>query len=399
MTLYAPDGLQMVMMERFEPLTSTVDCNDDDGTMSLTFKSQEAFKHALDTWSFINQAQEKQFLLIANHDGCGPQDERQPYLITQIREDQDKLTTFLTAQKAPWSDIAGTYDLNFGRAIRSQRASRRRGLFSRITHIASDTGDSILHRRADLIKSITFPVNVGTPGVATDIVSTSSFRLSCIDCYVAGSFQITGHLSVKSFKLQDFTLSGSPQGLAAKLELETKITASDSPTPLQSTKELFSAPIPDAGISVPGIFSLGAVVSYDIGVSSTFAGSASMTFGLSASLPDTAALVADVQNPSASSATGFDSGHLEHNFNLTALSAGFTVAAFSQAKLSFGIDITTVGHLDVALALKLPAVEANVTGAYSRPLPAFLEKEYSNSQQTNLAFAPPVLAPPRRALG
>lgn len=80
MTLYAPNGLQMVMMERFEPMTTAVDCNGDDGLMSLTFKSQDAFKHALDTWSFINQAEEKKFLLIANHDGCGPQDERQPYL-------------------------------------------------------------------------------------------------------------------------------------------------------------------------------------------------------------------------------------------------------------------------------------------------------------------------------
>lgn len=68
------------MMERFEPMTTAVDCNGDDGLMSLTFKSQDAFKHALDTWSFINQAEEKKFLLIANHDGCGPQDERQPYL-------------------------------------------------------------------------------------------------------------------------------------------------------------------------------------------------------------------------------------------------------------------------------------------------------------------------------
>ena len=80
MTLYAPDGLQMVMMERFEPLTSAVDCNGDDGSMSLTFKSQEAFQHALDTWGFINKEQEKRFLLIANHDGCGPQDERQAYV-------------------------------------------------------------------------------------------------------------------------------------------------------------------------------------------------------------------------------------------------------------------------------------------------------------------------------
>lgn len=80
MTLHAPNGMDIVLMERFEPLTKSVDCNGDDGSMSLTFKSEAAFSHALKTWSFINDAEENQFLLIANHDGCGRIDERQPYL-------------------------------------------------------------------------------------------------------------------------------------------------------------------------------------------------------------------------------------------------------------------------------------------------------------------------------
>ena len=68
------------MMERFEPLTSAVDCNDDDGIIALTFKSKPAFKAALETWAYINEAKENKFLLIANHAGCGPRDDRQPYL-------------------------------------------------------------------------------------------------------------------------------------------------------------------------------------------------------------------------------------------------------------------------------------------------------------------------------
>lgn len=71
----------MVMMERFEGLTSAVDCKGDDGTMSLTFSSQNAFKYALQQWEFINESDEGRFLLIANHAGCGPDDQRQPYLL------------------------------------------------------------------------------------------------------------------------------------------------------------------------------------------------------------------------------------------------------------------------------------------------------------------------------
>lgn len=79
MTLYAPDGLPIILMERFEGLTSAVDCKGDDGRMSLTFKSRQAYDYALKTWQIINEDDDKQFLLIANHDGCGPDDERQPY--------------------------------------------------------------------------------------------------------------------------------------------------------------------------------------------------------------------------------------------------------------------------------------------------------------------------------
>lgn len=79
MTLYAVDGLPIVLMERFEGLTSAVDCEGDDGSMSLTFKSKEAYDYALKIWGYINEDDDKRFLLIANHDGCGPADERQPY--------------------------------------------------------------------------------------------------------------------------------------------------------------------------------------------------------------------------------------------------------------------------------------------------------------------------------
>lgn len=80
MTLHAQNGMEIVLMERFEPLTKFVECNGYDGLMSLTFKSEAAFSHALGTWSFINHADDSQFLLIANHNGCGKPDERQPYL-------------------------------------------------------------------------------------------------------------------------------------------------------------------------------------------------------------------------------------------------------------------------------------------------------------------------------
>ena len=75
----------MILLEEFDDLTRAVDCKGDDGLMSLTFKDQAAFDYALKTWSYINEKEESKFLVIANHEGCGPDDQRQPYLFVQNR--------------------------------------------------------------------------------------------------------------------------------------------------------------------------------------------------------------------------------------------------------------------------------------------------------------------------
>ena len=220
----------MILLEEFDDLTRAVDCKGDDGLMSLTFKDQAAFDYALKTWSYINKKEESKFLVIANHEGCGPDDQRQPYLFVQnrsmpfvvsntadlvyrisnIKEDVSTFTTYLTAQPAPWSDVAGTYDMDFGKAIPFTRPNQlqSRGLWGDITgavsgavsdvksgvddvvngaktvasdiesgadnvingakQIASDIGN-IVTGNLDLSKSVSFGMNAGTPNQKTQL--------------------------------------------------------------------------------------------------------------------------------------------------------------------------------------------------------------------------------------
>jgi len=80
MTLVAPSGMAIVMMERLEGLTSAVDCaGETDGELSVTWNSREAYDQALKQWSWVNEEATLQFLLVVNHDGCGPDAERVAY--------------------------------------------------------------------------------------------------------------------------------------------------------------------------------------------------------------------------------------------------------------------------------------------------------------------------------
>lgn len=80
MTLYAQDGLPIVLPERFEELSVSVNCHDDEGTLSLAFALKDAFHYAKAQWGYVNKADDGKFLLIANKDGCGPDGRRQPYM-------------------------------------------------------------------------------------------------------------------------------------------------------------------------------------------------------------------------------------------------------------------------------------------------------------------------------
>ena len=389
MTLYAPNGLQTVLMERFQGLTSAVDCNDDDGSMSLTFRSESAFQHALKTWDFINGSEEKIFLLIANHNGCGPDDERQPYLITNIREDAKRRTTYLTAQVAQWSEVAENWDLDLGQASTKISGSHyRRGRFGHHEHGTRHQGHHTghhghqtgqeehdtshhLHSIPDMLqghydKSRTFDVSVGAPGKQTNILDLSQFKLSCDNCFITGSFTLTAHISVKSSKIEELSLNASPKDLAATLTLGTTISDTKSPQQHPFNKEIFSAPTPDAGFIVPKLFKLGTTISYDIGGSLSFSGSASAQYGLSVKVPDSAQITADLHEPSHSSATGFDAGDVKPIFHVTDLSANGTMNAFSQPKLSFGVEIHDVANFEVDLAVKVPSVDVQLSGAYKQ---------------------------------
>ncbi|KAL8795435.1 MAG: hypothetical protein Q9195_002024 [Heterodermia aff. obscurata] len=369
MTLYAPDGLPIVLMERFEGLTSAVDCKGDDGAMSLTFNSKKAYEYALKIWGYINEDDDKNFLLIANHDGCGPKDERQPYKVSSVQEDAADLTIKMKTKVAKWSEVAGTYDLDFGKAIPHQRSQKLkpRGFWGDIAHVGEGALDA-LQGNTDLSRSVTFDVDVGKSGQTTNIYTDDKgrFSIDCIDCYISGSWQVQGHITVEHFVLQDLTLEATPSNFLAKLELEATVTSSKEPESLQESKELFSAPIPGAGITVTGIFKLGATVSYDVGTSATFAGTATADFGLQASLPNGAKVVADINNPEDSSATGWQGSSLTPIFEVTKLSASITLAAYSQPKIAFGIELIEVGNVDVAVTMKLPEISSTLSASYDK---------------------------------
>lgn len=161
--------------------------------------------------------------------------------------------------------------------------------------------------------------------------------------------------------------------MTAELELEATISESPDLLKIDESKELFAFGIPDAGIAVKGIFGLGATLSYSVGVSSEFKGQGVVDLGLKASLPNSAKVTADAKNTDGNNAVGFDGASFEPIFDVKSLSASVEVIAYSKAKILFGIEVTKIGKLDVAVTLQVPKVTTTLTAEFGEPLEASVE--------------------------
>lgn len=80
LTIYAPNGVPMITMERFEGRAAAVECKAADGIVSVTFRSEDAWRFAVGEWGYVNDDVDEHFLLIGNHVGCGMDGDRRPYL-------------------------------------------------------------------------------------------------------------------------------------------------------------------------------------------------------------------------------------------------------------------------------------------------------------------------------
>lgn len=157
-----------------------------------------------------------------------------------------------------------------------------------------------------------------------------------------------------------------PSGFLAELEFRATANSHSYATPISIGKSwtLADSPIPGASIGIPGIFELGAQITYGVNANIDFKGDVQFDFGLKATLADSAKLVADVHNPSSSSATGFD-GSVTPLFDVERVNGNITIGAGAGPALAFGITVLKdLVKANVQLGLKIPTISATLDASY-----------------------------------
>lgn len=118
--------------------------------------------------------------------------------MSKVTDDTTNLAIDMTTTIAPWSEVAGTYDIDFGQAIPYNRPIvEPRGFLGDVVNIGKDVLDAA-QGNFDQGLPVSFDVDVGTPGTKHQIYKNTggSFEVDCIDCYVTGSWAVNGHIQV-----------------------------------------------------------------------------------------------------------------------------------------------------------------------------------------------------------
>ncbi|KAF3940306.1 hypothetical protein ABW19_dt0200546 [Dactylella cylindrospora] len=362
MTLYAPSpDHPLIMMEKFDGLTESVNCASQDNQITLKFVTKEAMDYAIHAWDWVNAKDTDCFYLIANHKGCGIDDQRHPYRIVDVEYNEETFTTVLTSQTISWDDIASNFDINLGRAsIPPTNRLTKKDLTKR--------GFWDIFPKIDFKKSVHWDLSTPTKGKKIRLFTDpfhefAKLQLDCADCYISGGLEFTGHIRVKGFKVEELYIGARPKGLRARLELQVIILAGIPKPGINMKATLYELGIP--GLSIPNIFSLGPSFQYQVGFETALYGIGNFSVGVDVNVPGVAAVVGDLLEGENSGANGWEGLTVDPIFRINDISATAYSAVYAQPVLAFGIKILNRWGFEAALSLKLPWIAADVTVGYN----------------------------------
>ncbi|KAF3922333.1 hypothetical protein AA313_de0200381 [Arthrobotrys entomopaga] len=364
MTLYQPSNDHpLIMMENFDGLLKSVSC--DIGSATLSFNTKEAMDYAIKAWDWVNEAETDHFFLIANHKSCGVDAQRTPYKVVGVKYDDKAFTSVLTIEPIAWESLAGDFELNLASAVLPSRL-RRRGVQVSSADITK-RGFWDIFSSFDFGKSVYWDLSIGDHSRRSIFVEPfhefKRLEVNCVGCYITGGVQISGYVKVENFAVKVLQFGAQPKNFNAKVEIETVLRAGIPKGAFNIDQTLFEMGIP--GMSIPGIFTLGPSLQYHVGFGLATSGVANFSVGVTASLPNSAALINDVTNSANSGATGFEGSTIKPILKMNELSVSAFASVYSQPNVAFGVKVLTKFGAECTLELKLPLVNVALTGGFN----------------------------------
>ncbi|KAK6534906.1 hypothetical protein TWF281_006205 [Arthrobotrys megalospora] len=342
---------QLLALEAFDDLTSSIKCEDTNKKISVAFKSSEALERAMENWDYVNQNKSDYFFLIANHVGCGPDAERHPYKVVGVDFNEAALTTTFSTEATSWNETAATYNMKLGTrsAAEVPKALKKRDSPNIVLKTIFDLfrltpGGMLLEGAARLLAGGTFDVDISTGDKENEVLLWRSFESDkvrveskCVGCYTTGTIHWTTEYSMENGIIGELVAQGTPSGLGGKINIATEIEADLDDG--YEIEKLIPIPGVSSPITISDVLSVGWAIEVGPGFELGLKAQGGFTVGFEWGIPDTAAIEVHSFALTESKATGFDGATFTPNFSLDKLYAEGSAALYAKARLTLGLII------------------------------------------------------------
>jgi hypothetical protein len=220
LTGIAQEGERYLAQERFGDSVSAVDCTDD--AIKFTFRDQEAFEKAEESWNWVNEG-DRRITFVLNADTCG-NGERKPYIAKHVSFADQAVT--VEAVPSAWADAFTHAKLlkNTQGLVPDASAGlrRRQSIFDGVTDFFDDLTTVKDQRAVDLSTDFRGQVLFSQAINNTDL----SASIECNECRVRGGLDINIEFEI----LNGFTgfAEVRPSNLGADIVLDVRTSSSET---------------------------------------------------------------------------------------------------------------------------------------------------------------------------
>lgn len=341
------ENKKILSLERHIDIFNTAQCTR--SSVQLSF-DDEHYREAQNAWSWVNQDTLNYIILVTDNDDCNVPDgdpgSRQPWHVTEIHFDDGLNLVTFAAQPITFEEAFSDWRLQGGSK-------------TLVTNPIHSSYGRNLNKRFKIAgkPKINLASDFSKIGVNLKDTKAGSLRIECNPCYSKGSLDfnidvvpwalplpphLDGFLEVKANEIS--------AAAAAKFIAAAKFDGKD----FEST--LFSFPIPDAGITIPGIAELGFILKFKIkGNVGKIEGEVTASAGVKVEIPKDSTYRIDFKD----SKKNINKGWTPIVTPILEISADVTVSSEVGPELSIEAAAKIVGLGGViGLALAGPTVEA-----------------------------------------
>lgn len=368
----------IIDMDRFSFLLQSVTCTDT--AIAVKFKNHLAYFAAKIAWNWVNFNDLRQFVLVTRWPGCGtvagltgsPTPQPDPWVVRKAVFVDKTATVNLEAKKSTWAKVANTTVIDFGDFIIPSKIGGRSLEEAREAHENELTERDIsasLEGAFSINLASTFPERI----IAWNFTSKRAkgkMEVNCADCGTTGELTFAGHIEASLFGgIEVFEISARPIGVGVNFGLEVLFEGHlnfkrNGLNPAADKFKLLQLPLP-SGWRIPKVLTFGPNIQINAGYQIDYiGGSASLTTGLSATIPDTSIAKVDLQSESPLEVSGWIPKVEVQPLEVQA-QIDVEAKVYTEIAVAVTLEVLDENGVNVGVGLRLPEVRVEVAAGYN----------------------------------